>query len=353
MNWLLINHSNTLHGAERVLLATAKALVQRGDRVTVVVPCANEERDFEAALPAGSRVIRVPMKAAGNSLLRTLVVMLYNLPTAIRLSRFCRHEGVDAIYTGTYIMAIGAQVATMAGLPLYWHWHEEPTPDFFWSSAMSGLYRRLVKRARLIFISVRQKAAWEKALGRALNGEVVYNPIREVRAERMAHEGLTFGYLGNFEPRKNVGMLQDAFAILHAENPDTRLLLWGAPSSSSDPEKGVRIVAHNPNVVPFYAEVDVLVLPSLHETMPLVVLEAMQNGVAVLLTKESGLTELVVDGEHVLLFDPRNRNELLQQMRKMLCSEVRKKMADAGKRRAEEIKQTNNYKEKIIAQLCK
>jgi glycosyltransferase involved in cell wall biosynthesis len=59
-----------------------------------------------------------------------------------------------------------------------------------------------------------------------------------------------------------------------------------------------------------YAQHDIFLLPSLVEGMPLVLLEAMASGLAVVTTESSGMTDLVEDGHDGLLTIPGDADSL-------------------------------------------
>ena len=84
---------------------------------------------------------------------------------------------------------------------------------------------------------------------------------------------------------------------------------------------------------PFYAEADCVVLPSYHEGMSNVLLEAAATGRPVITSNIPGCRESVENGKSGLLVEAKNKEMLYQAMKKMLhCSrEEREKMGKAGR----------------------
>ncbi len=77
-----------------------------------------------------------------------------------------------------------------------------------------------------------------------------------------------------------------------------------------------------------------MVLPSVSEGFPNVVLEAMAAGVFVVAAPTGGTPELVKDGENGLLTDGVSPEELAEGIRKYLCMEVSARegiLCNAGK----------------------
>ncbi|MDX6423918.1 MAG: hypothetical protein QOI67_1389, partial [Gaiellaceae bacterium] len=80
-----------------------------------------------------------------------------------------------------------------------------------------------------------------------------------------------------------------------------------------------------------------LALPSWTEGLPLVVLEAMALGRAVVATTVGGTPELVSEGETGLLVPPQDVEALTAAVKRVLEDEdLRRRLGDAGKRRVAE-----------------
>jgi len=89
------------------------------------------------------------------------------------------------------------------------------------------------------------------------------------------------------------------------------------------------------DVLPWLAITDVFVLPSYREGTPVTVLEAMAMGLPVVATDVPGCREAVVAGETGFLVPPRNVDELVQAIRKLVEDPaLRRRMGQAGRARA-------------------
>jgi glycosyltransferase involved in cell wall biosynthesis len=148
-------------------------------------------------------------------------------------------------------------------------------------------------------------------------------------------------FVGTWIDHKGIYPLAEAFAQLSALIPGVRLTIAGC----TETEQGVRrhfshLVQSSLAVRPFvsrddmpalYASHDIFVLPSLVEGMPLVLLEAMASGLAVVTTESSGMTDLVEDGHDGLLTIPGDATSLVMAMTK-LCEnpQLRRQMGNAA-----------------------
>ena len=71
-----------------------------------------------------------------------------------------------------------------------------------------------------------------------------------------------------------------------------------------------------------------MVVPSFNESWGLVALEAMSAGIPVIITRNSGLTEIFEQGKHCLFFDPHDQTQLVNAMRRLQSEpELRHKLA--------------------------
>ncbi|MGC9261297.1 MAG: glycosyltransferase family 4 protein [Phycisphaerae bacterium] len=94
-----------------------------------------------------------------------------------------------------------------------------------------------------------------------------------------------------------------------------------------------------------YAEADVFVLPTLSDTLGIVLIEAMASGLPVVATDIAGVPEVVAHGSTGLLVRPGNTSELARAITELIDSpELRLKMGTAGRRKAaREFSAATNY----------
>jgi glycosyltransferase involved in cell wall biosynthesis len=92
----------------------------------------------------------------------------------------------------------------------------------------------------------------------------------------------------------------------------------------------------DPGLLRLFTEADLFVLPTLADCMPLVILEAMASGLAVVATDVGAISEQVVHGETGLLVPPGDPSALARAVRTLLDDPDRRRtFGTAGRRRAE------------------
>jgi phosphatidylinositol alpha-mannosyltransferase len=134
-------------------------------------------------------------------------------------------------------------------------------------------------------------------------------------------------FVGRQEPRKGLPYLLEAFAQLKKELPRTRLIVVG-------PDGGLRaaclryIQQNNVEDVVFtgyvpgedlpryYRSADVFCAPNTgHESLGLIILEAMAAGLPIVGTRIQGFQDVLTDGVHGLLVPPRDSGALSSALR--------------------------------------
>ena len=123
---------------------------------------------------------------------------------------------------------------------------------------------------------------------------------------------LNLGLVGRLTPVKGIDIALRALAGLSASVP-ARLTVLGegtlaAPLARQAAALGiadrVRWLGFRPDVSAFIAHFDALLMPSRHEGLPYVLLEAMAFGTPVFASRVGGLAEVLRDGETGALFAP-------------------------------------------------
>lgn len=137
-------------------------------------------------------------------------------------------------------------------------------------------------------------------------------PIAASRS-RPAGRGFRIGTIGRLEEQKGIDVLLDAFADIAREEPGAELVVAGDGSLRTDLERrasglglagSVRFAGTIDDVAPLLASLDLFVLASRWEGLPLTLLEAMAAGVPIVATSVDGSAEAVRSGVDGLLVPP-------------------------------------------------
>ncbi|MBI1318976.1 MAG: glycosyltransferase [Candidatus Hydrogenedens sp.] len=158
-------------------------------------------------------------------------------------------------------------------------------------------------------------------------------------APRRGGEVLRIVFVGRVGPPKGVPWLLRAFARL---GPKTELHLIGPIEPGMDRlfagEPMARVVVRGPlpgaQLAEEYAAADLFCLPSLHEGLALVILQAMAAGLPVVTTPESGAGDVFTDGVEGRLVPAQDVDRLAEALAALAAdAELRRAMGEAARGR--------------------
>lgn len=146
--------------------------------------------------------------------------------------------------------------------------------------------------------------------------------------------------VGRLSPEKGQAGLLKAFAHVAPIAPEARLVFVGDGPEAADLRSRSQALKIFDKVcflgrlgeqetLEQIATSDILVLPSFMEGLPIVLMEAMALGAAVVASRVAGIPELIEDGKSGLLFTPSNWDELAACISKLLRKDgLRRTLAD-------------------------
>lgn len=334
-------------GGQLVALRLLRASLARGDSAIVIAPA---EGPFTTlAREAGAEVRLVDVNR------------LYRLRGAARLWHVLRRDRVDVLHMHTAVAAnvVARVVGRLAGAKVVSHIHIE---NVFRDNALARSAYRLLDNwsvrlsHAILAVSDDTRRALERQGYPPGRIETIHNGIdvpnespSPVRSELgIPKDASLVGVVARLCDVKGQRELIDAVALL---GNGTRALVVGDDLETGGAyrealerraaERGVldRVVftGHRGDVPAILAALDVFVLPSWTEGLPLTVLEAMAHGRPVVATSVGGTPELVEDGETGLLVPPRDPQRLADALRELLGDPERaRQMGEAGRRRVAE-----------------
>ena len=338
---------SAISGPERQTVQVARALQQRGHEVIIAVILVNEAEEV------AETTLAIHAREHGVEVVALYLPERYHLSRSVRrFARLVERWLPDVVCTAGYkadiISAFYQKVPSIA-VTRGWTAKDLKVRFFEWLDK-----RTLWRHAGVVVVSPSQKA--EVARLRVPSERVFYIPnAMDISVLPPAYERAQVsqmvafcpscalvGYVGRLSVEKAVGYLLDAMAELRAKHADVHLVVVGEGDQRAHLQERVESLGL-PRAVTFLGErgdarqiigaIDVLILPSLTEGLPNVVLEAFAYKTPVVATAVGGVPELVIDGETGWLVPPRDPHALAQAILDALSNpeEARRRAENAYK----------------------
>ncbi len=316
----------------------------------------NEGQLADEARTAGAEVFHLPLSSPSTR-------------NAHRLADFLSKHRYDIVHCHLNALnALVVQAGKLADVPVVAMYHNERLYP-----QRSGLFARIARPVLsryaewLIRYSVRN-ASYVAPVSRAVMAEleriqgspisqssVLYLGTREITplmpGERDRLRATVFQveegtkvvlHVGSFTHQKNHLGVIEAFEKLHQNNSLTRLVLVGtgplfqeiqSRASQSAAKEAIRILGPRTDVEKLMQAADLFFLPSFHEGLPIVVMEAFAAGLPVVGSRIPSLVE-AMGGETSSLAAPTDSAELARRLENVLTNElVAADLRELGNRR--------------------
>lgn len=225
---------------------------------------------------------------------------------------------------------IGALAKCLFGIPtvLFIQGQEEYAPGGPWRNKIYGLvafkfsdsiWVQTERIKRDLLEEFHRRRSFSLRRNAMPKVQVVPNGV-EIRG-RPDFEGERLIYVGRLTRKKGVEYLISAMKLVR----DLDLLIVGdGPDRERLEKMAVGLPVEFAGRVPpariyrYLRQAKILILPSLYEGLPNVILEAMSMGVPVIATRVGGIPDLVKDGETGLLVEPGRVDELATSIKKLV-----------------------------------
>jgi len=299
---LFVSHETTLSGAPIQLVHLAGWLQERGWTILVATPDHGPISEMLAAAGVATVVESTLLTDLTHAWLRD------------------RCQEYDIVVANTIASWQAIRAAHLEEKPALWYLHE----TLFAVRLIRAIpeMRSALTMADLLVTPTRQTARIYQGLTRAPIEVVPYGIPRPPVLSSGNGERIRFLTLGSFEPRKGQDLLAEAIRKMDsATRARCSFKMAGRVLEETFYEELQTEVADleqvelidaldHASALTLLNETDVIVLPSRDETMPIVILEAMGLGKAVISTDVGGVREWLREGMNGLLVETENSDAL-------------------------------------------
>jgi glycosyltransferase involved in cell wall biosynthesis len=340
---LLVVDSLEVGGAERHVVDLASALHRKGYGVEVACSVAGGlSKPLEEA--------GVPVRPLTGRLVKRRVSAAY----ARGIRKLLRGDRFDLVHAHIFASAAAAAIAVRGtGLPLVITEHTEAS----WQTWRARLVSRWAHRRaeRIIAVStpierrlIERDRVPPNLVARIPNAVIPASddpPDLTGTLPDAWLEGPLVGVVARLQPEKGVATFLEAAARVSKVSPEARFLVVGDGPLREEllglakrvgVGDRVRFLGYRVDARALIGLLDVLVIPSLTEGSPLIVLEAMAAGIPVVASAVGGIPDQARHGEEGILVPPGDPSALANALGALLRDPAHaRRLGETGRRRTE------------------
>jgi glycosyltransferase involved in cell wall biosynthesis len=354
MRILFVDQFSDAGGAQRCFLDLLPAFEERGWQVKAALPGNGALASRLHAAPLSCGPYRSGPKS-GADLLR----FVFDVPAQARtVSELLSQDDFDLIYVNGPRVLPGVVFATRGRVPILFHVHNYL--DRWYAKALTGW----IARAR-----VNSVIACSEFVARPLRRyvsapklQVIPNGSSDLGYRRRSFElPWRIGIVGRIEPQKG----QAEFVQAARQVPDAQFLVSGIASAASagyfesvkELARGwpVEFLGWQEDRAALFANLDLLVIASRQEGLPLVALEALSAGVPVVAFAVGGIPEVIRHEKTGFLVPERTPQALVTEIQRLMNGSRDKLVDVAGAARVawERSFDISRYRERMVEALLK
>lgn len=262
-----------------------------------------------------SHLVLFPAQGEAERLFRSSKIKTKIMPK--RLSDFIKANKIDIVYTNTPQIFDAAMAAESAGIPHIWHMHcrlDSVYPNAGPLQIRKALELMHLVSAKIIVCSDFVKNQFEK---QGLADKVVkinYGiDLKNFRYQpkNCDKNGFLAGMVSRIDPQKRPQDFIKAASRVKKRLPNAKFVLMGGGLNreytaqikkiNSQAGSPVKFAGFCDDMAKVMRSLDALVLPSVGDASPLVILEAMACAKPVIASNSGGIPEMVIDGKTGIL----------------------------------------------------
>ncbi len=166
------------------------------------------------------------------------------------------------------------------------------------------------------------------------------------------------GAFARLAKSKNLGLLIDAGKELRLQGNDFRISIFGEGAlkqklqnqiDQNNLHDHVKLEGFKENIIPVLASIDLFVLCSIHEGLPMSLLEAISLKIPVVCTDVGGIKEVITHNHSGLLVPSNDHQRLAEAIEKLIKNEsLRDKFVSNAKKMVEQAFYVDNTNKKLI-----
>lgn len=330
MNILFLDQFSELGGAQQCLLDLVPAVQDDGWKMTCAVPGNGPLAAKLRAHGVSVHSLALGTFASGRKPALDVLRFGFAAPSLARdIVHMADDSHADLLYVnGPRVLPAAAWAAWKTGRPLLFHCHSHLTQR---SAAMVAGRSLQLSNARVIaccrYVA---RPLWPYIDPGRLR--VIFGGVGPQKTAEPRHKnGPRIGVIGRISPEKGQIIFVRTARLLAAEYPGCKFVVCGAPLSTNPEAERyaadvrelatglpIEFLGWREDVPAVLASLDALVVPSLREALPRVILEAWAARVPVIAFVTGGIPEIVAEGKTGFLVEPPTAEMLAEKLDSLL-----------------------------------
>ncbi len=385
MRILLLHSSSDIYGASKIFLQTVALLRKSGHECTVVLSSTGPLQ--EELEKHGAKVHIINLGILRRQYFNPIGIINRFIKwrnASKQLSAIIQSEQIELVYSNTAAVLIGAWVARKNKIAHYWHLHEIIEQPKVLHAFL--VWCMQTGADKIITVSDAVSACWKDAgkIVRVYNG---IEPIPQIattnlRAQyNIPDDAIVLGVAGRIHIIKGqsyfLNIASELLKLQSNTNTSTKIyfLIAGDPFPGQEYlvdqmltkinelhlNNTVHYIGMVQNMADFYNAIDVLVVSSvLPDSLPTVILEAMQFSLPVVATAQGGAMEMIISQNNNythnastnptgILIPINNATVAAENINQLISKDIRLQMGAAGKQRVEEYFSVSAFEKNILS----
>jgi glycosyltransferase involved in cell wall biosynthesis len=340
--------SEGYYGAENMLVALARGLSQLGCRCIIGVLRDSRFHHSEIGEHAAQQGLSVEIIPCNGR---------WDWKAVVAIRGLLGKHRVDLLHTHGYKSDFYAYAATWPNrVPLLATSHNWPSKRRTMRAYAAldrlilGRFDKVIVVSDVVSATLRRWGVASKRIFTIFNGvdiERFRTAVPALRNERIPLDHSLVGFVGRLVPDKGGEFLLRAAKTVLNNHPKTTFVLvgegpsrrqWQALTAALGIDAHVVFAGVRDDMPAVYASLDIVVLPSLIESMPMCLLEAMAAGKPVIATRVGMIPKLIISGETGLLVNAGRSDELSVSIVRLLEDrELGRRLGESGRSRVDQM----------------
>jgi glycosyltransferase involved in cell wall biosynthesis len=337
---LFVDQYTSLGGGQQCLLDSLEGVLARGWQASVTVP--GDGPLVDRIRQKGVEVIPIrsgPYRSGNKRAADFLRYIGDRVSQKRTLRRELGRHSFDLVYANGPRILSACVEAAGGGLPVLYHAH-----SYLGQSYSVRLVGRSIRRGQVTIAACCHYVA-EPLASFVPRGHlhIIPNGVSELAYAPSPKPEVRIGMIGRIAPEKGHLVFVEAAKLLSRELPRVAFVICGSAATSDAPY--LSSVGNAAEGLPFefipwqesigrvLGGLTLLVVPSLEEGAPRVILEAFSAGVPVLASAVGGIPEMVEDGKTGFLVPPKSAEELARGILHVLGDTDGMRTVEANARR--------------------